>query len=220
MKKYIWPLLLIFFLLGGLAVILFGGVILPPEARPETVQAISENWATAGHSDRESVSFTYWDEREPPVIPPNCAKCHSEHGYLDYLGEDGSEAYVVDAPAPIGSVVSCLVCHNKTAHEKDIARFPSGVEIDGLGMTANCIECHQGRTSNQTVADAIMNLPEDEVNPDLGFINVHYRVGGATRFGNDATIAYQYPGRTYDGLFPMSRGLPPVPIAMTHIPPK
>ena len=182
--------------------ILFGGVILPPQARPETVQAISENWTTSGHADSESVSFTYWDDRDPPEIPTNCAKCHSTYGYLDYLGEDGSEAYVVDEAAPIGSVVSCLVCHNPTAHEKDVTLFPSGVEIDGLGMNANCTECHQGRRSNQDVANAIMNLPEDEVNEDLEFINVHYRVGGATRFGNDAMIGYQYPGKTYDGFYP------------------
>lgn len=201
MKKIIWPLLLIFFLLGGLVVILLGQVVLPPQARPETVQAVSENWTTSGHSDSESVSFTYWDEREPPVIPANCAKCHSTYGYLDYLGEDGSEAYVVDSEVPIGSVVSCLVCHNPSAHEKDMTLFPSGVEIDGLGMSANCAECHQGRRSSQDVTNAITSLPEDEVNEDLGFINVHYRVGGATRFGSDASAAYQYPGKTYDGLF-------------------
>jgi hypothetical protein len=202
MKKLIWPLLLIFFLLGGLVAILIGQVVLPPDPRPETVQAISLNWNTAGHSDRESVSFTYWDDREPAVIPAACAKCHSEYGYLDYLGEDGSEPYSVDSAHPVGSVVSCLVCHNPSAHEKDMALFPSGVEIDGLGMTANCIECHQGRRSGQDVTNAIMGLPEDEVNEDLAFINVHYRVGGATRFGNDALIGYQYPDKTYDGLFP------------------
>ncbi len=201
MKKYVWPLLLIFFLLGGLAAILIGQVVLPPDPRPETVQAISEKWNIAGHSDSESVSFTYWDERDPAVIPPACAKCHSANGYLDYLGEDGSEAYVVDEAAPIGSVVSCLVCHNTSAHEKDSTLFPSGAEIDGQGMSANCAECHQGRRSSQDVANAIMNLSEDEVNDELGFINVHYRVGGATRFGSDASAAYQYPGKTYDGLF-------------------
>jgi hypothetical protein len=202
MKKYIWPLLLIFFILGGLVVLLIGQVILPPDPRPETVQAVSENWSASGHSDWESISFTYWDEREPPEIPANCAKCHSTYGYLDYLGEDGSEAYVVDAAAPIGSVVSCLVCHNTTAHEKDMTLFPSGVEIDGQGMSANCAECHQGRRSNDDVAAAVMSLPEDEVNEDLDFINVHYKVGGATRFGNDAMAGYQFPGKTYDGFFP------------------
>lgn len=206
MRKYIWPLLLIFFLLGGLVVILFGQVILPPDPRPKSVQAISEEWNTAGHSDRESVSFTYWDERDPPVIPANCAKCHSEPGYLDYLGEDGSEAYVMDDGAPIGSVVSCVVCHNPTAHEKDLTLFPSGAEIEGMGISSNCAECHQGRRSNQDVANAIADLPEDEVNEDLGFINVHYRVGGATRFGNDATAGYQYPNKTYDGFFPHVEG--------------
>ena len=202
MKKHIWPLLLIFFLFGGLVVILFGGVILPPAPRPQSVQAISESWTTSGHADSSSVSFTFWDERDPPIIPVNCAKCHSAHGYLDYLGEDGSEAYVVDEAAPIGSVVSCIVCHNPTAHEKDMTLFPSGAEIGGQGMSSTCAECHQGRTSNLDVSNAIMNLPEDEINEDLGFINVHYKVGGATRFGSDAQAAYQYPGKVYDGVFP------------------
>jgi len=202
MKKYIWPLLLIFFVLGGLVVLLVGKVILPPDPRPETVQAISEKWAESAHADSESISFTYWDEREPPEIPPFCAKCHGTPGYLDYLGDDGSEAYVVDEASPIGSVVTCLVCHNPSAHEKDMTLFPSGAEINGLGMTANCAECHQGRRSGEDVSAAILILPEDEVNDDLGFIDVHYKVGGATRFGTDALAGYQYPGKTYDGFYP------------------
>jgi len=74
MKKYVWPLLIIFFFLGGLVVILIGQVALPPKMRPETVEQISEKWTTAGHSDRESESFTDWDEDDPPEIPTNCAK--------------------------------------------------------------------------------------------------------------------------------------------------
>ena len=202
MKKYVWPLLIIFFLLGGLAAILIGQVVLPPDPRPESVQTITENWNRAGHSDFESISFTFWDDRDPPIISPTCAKCHSTYGYLDYLGEDGSEANTVNEPANIGSVVSCIVCHNATAHEKDIAYFPSGAEIDGLGMSSNCVECHQGRRSSQDVEDAVINLPNDEVNEDLGFINVHYRVGGATRYGSDASIGYEYPGTSYDGFYP------------------
>ncbi len=202
MKKHIWPLLLIFFLLGGLVIILFGGVILPPAPPPQTVQAISENWTTSGHADSTSRSFTFWDDRDPPIIPATCAKCHSAHGYLDYLGEDGSEAYVVNEAAPIGSVVSCIVCHNPTAHEKDMTLFPSSAEIDGHGMSSTCAECHQGRASSITVTNAIVDLPDDEINEDLGFINVHYKVGGATRFGSDASAAYEYPGKDYDGVFP------------------
>lgn len=202
MKKFVWPLLVIFFLVGGLVAILIGQVVLPPEPRPESVETISEKWTKAGHSDSESVSFTYWDQRDPPEIPANCAKCHSAYGYLDFLGEDGSEANSVDAPTPIGSVVSCVVCHNPSGHEKDTTLFPSGAEINGLGMTANCAECHQGRRSSQTVENAIIDLPQDEVNKDLSFINVHYRVGGATRFGSDVSAGYQYPDKSYDGFFP------------------
>ena len=86
MKKSIWPLLLIFFVLGGLVILLVGKVILPPQPRPESVQAISENWAESAHADRESFTFNYWNEYEPPEIPAFCAKCHSAYGYLDYLG--------------------------------------------------------------------------------------------------------------------------------------
>ena len=90
MKKFVWPLLIVFFLLGGLAAILIGQVVLPPEPRPESVEVISEKWTESGHADAESESFVHWDEEEVPEVPANCAKCHSGIGYLDFLGEDGS----------------------------------------------------------------------------------------------------------------------------------
>jgi hypothetical protein len=201
MKKFVWPLLLIFFLLGGLAVILLGQVTLPPEPRPESVAAISEKWAASGHADADAAAFTHWDEDEPPIIPDRCAKCHSANGYLDYLGEDGSEAQSVDQSHPIGSVVSCVVCHNPSTNVKDAAFFPSGANIEGLGQSANCAECHQGTRSGLAVENAIVDLPEDEVNEDLGFINVHYKVGGATRYGSEVAVGYEYPGLTYVGFY-------------------
>ncbi len=202
MKKYVWPLLVIFFLLGGLAVILIGQVALPPEPRPESVEMISEKWSDSGHADTEAEAFIHWDEDEPAEIPANCAKCHSAYGYLDYLGEDGSAVNVVDAAAKIGSVVTCYVCHNPTAHEKDTAFYPSGVEIGDLSETANCAECHQGTRSGVDVENAIMDLPEDGVNADLSFINVHYRIGGAVRFGSEVNVGYEYPGMSYAGFYP------------------
>lgn len=201
MKKYIWPLLIIFFLLGGLVAILIGQVVLPPEPRVESVEAISDKWSESGHSDRESESFTRWDEDEPPEIPTNCAKCHSAYGYLDYLGEDGSQVNVVDSAAMVGSVVNCSVCHNSSAHAKNSALYPSGAEIDNLGQTANCAECHQGTRAGTDVENATMSLPEDEVNEDLRFINVHYRIGGAVRFGSEVTVGYEYPEKTYVGFY-------------------
>jgi len=202
MKKLVWPLLVIFFLLGGLAVILIGQVALPPEPRPESVEAISDKWSDSGHADAEAEAFIHWDEDEPAEIPANCAKCHSAYGYIDYLGEDGSAANMVDAAANIGSTVTCFVCHNPSAHEKDTAIFPSGAEIDDLEITANCAECHQGTRAGTDVENAIVDLPEDEVNADLSFINVHYRIGGAVRFGTEVNVGYEYPGMSYAGFYP------------------
>ena len=203
MKKYVWPLLVIFFLLGGLAAILIGQVVLPPDPRPESIEAISEKWSGSGHADTEAEAFVHWNEDDPAEVPANCAKCHSAYGYLDYLGEDGSEAQVVDAAAMIGSVVTCTVCHNPSAHAKDSALFPSGVEVSDLGEAANCAECHQGTRSGTNVEAAIasFNLPEDEVNPELSFINVHYKIGGAVRFGSEVRAGYEYPNQTYAGFY-------------------
>lgn len=201
MKKLVWPLLIVFFLTGGLVAILIGELVLPPEPRPEPVEAISEKWSESGHGDFNSESFIHWDEDEPPVVPENCAKCHSANGYLDFLGEDGTEAQVVDAPANIGSAVTCFVCHNPTTSEKESAVFPSGVEIHNLGQIANCAECHQGRTSTRSVENAITGLPEDEINEELGFINTHYKIGAAVRYGTEVQVGYEYPGKDYVGFY-------------------
>ena len=102
-------------------------------------------WMGSAHADAESESFTHWDDDDPAEVPENCAKCHSEAGHLDFLGEDGTEPGVVDNPAPIGSTVTCVTCHNETNLHKDSVVMPSGLEITGLGGEARCMECHQGR---------------------------------------------------------------------------
>lgn len=201
MKKFVWPLLVIFFLLGGLAVILIGQVVLPPEPRPETVAEISTNWFNSGHSEFTAEPFIHWDEEVPPEVPANCAKCHSAYGYLDYLGQDGTAAYVVDSAAKIGSVVNCYTCHNPAAQVKDSAIFPSGVEMSVVNQSANCVECHQAMRSGLDVESAVADLPEDEINPELSFINVHYKIGGAVRYGADVLVGFEYPGQSYAGFF-------------------
>lgn len=169
--------------------------------RAEPVDEISRKWELAGHSDRTSRSFVNWDGDDPPQVPPRCAKCHSTYGYLDFLGHDGTAAGTVDGPAPTGSVLYCNVCHNPPAHAMTGVVFPSGAEATGLGPEASCMQCHQGRASSDTVEDAIAGLPDDQVSDGLGFINVHYAVGAATKMGAQARGAYQYPGRTYAGPF-------------------
>ena len=50
------------------------------------------------HSHLEA--FRHWDEDVPQEVSTRCAKCHSTHGYLDFLGEDGTAAGTVDNAAP------------------------------------------------------------------------------------------------------------------------
>jgi hypothetical protein len=200
MKKFGMPLLIILFLTIGLIPILISSC--SPEATGgETVVEISAKWANSGHAFYESESFTNWDESEVPEIPINCAKCHSSHGYIDFLGEDGSDAGTVDAAAPLGTVVTCYVCHNPSAHAKDSAMYPSGVELTDLGQNATCIECHQGRTAGVNIENAVENIGDDEISADLRFINVHYKIGGATRFGSQVSVGYEYPDKEYYGFY-------------------
>jgi hypothetical protein len=171
------------------------------EAQTEPVEEISIKWGNSSHADRSSEAFIHWDEDEPPEIPVSCAQCHSTSGYIDFLGEDGSAFGMIDKPSPIGSIVSCEVCHNETAHSLSASVFPSGDEITGLGMEANCIECHQGRTSTVRVEQAIADLPLDEIAEDLGFINIHYKVAAATQMGTEGQAGYQFAEKNYVGRF-------------------
>ena len=63
------------------------------------------DWASSGHANLEAEPFARWLEEDPPVVPTNCAKCHSTPGHLDFLGLDGTEAGVVDNDAPAGTTV-------------------------------------------------------------------------------------------------------------------
>jgi hypothetical protein len=175
--------------------------------RAEPVEDLSAAWAASGHADRSSESFVHWDDDDPPMIPTACAKCHSTVGYLDFLGEDGTAVRAVDNEAQTGTTLYCNVCHNPSAHEMTSVIFPSEVEITDLGPEASCMQCHQGRESTDSVQKALADLPADEVSDKLGFINVHYLVGAATKMGSRVRGAYQYDGRAYDGFFEHAAGL-------------
>lgn len=168
---------------------------------PESVESITEKWTQAGHADTRSRSFTNWDETDPPLVPQNCAKCHSLYGYLDFLGADGTTAGQVDGPAPVGSVLYCNTCHNAPAHERTPVKFPSGIEVQEPSAAVNCMQCHQGRTATTTVNNAIAGQDPDTVAEGLGFINVHYAVAAATLLGSDVQVGYQYDGNSYAGRF-------------------
>lgn len=170
---------------------------------PESIDTITANWSESGHADATSESFIHWDEDDPLEIPEACAKCHSLYGYLDFLGVDGTAQREVDSPALTGSVLYCNTCHSEVAHTFDSVVYPGGAEITDVGgRWANCMRCHQGRTSTATVNEATAGLEPNAVSEDLGFINVHYAIGAATRYGSEVSVGYQYDGRDYVGWYP------------------
>jgi hypothetical protein len=174
-----------------------------PEGAAVTVPFLDQ-WAESGHADAEAEAFVHWDEDDPAEVPSRCAKCHSEGGYLDFLGADGTEAGVVDNNAPIGTSVTCVACHNEVTLTKTSVIFPSGIEITDLGDESRCMECHQGRASKQSVDDAITEAgltDDDTVSEDLGFTNIHYFAAAATLYGTLAEGGYQYEDLSYDAKF-------------------
>jgi hypothetical protein len=158
-----------------------------------------EAWLASPHADYTSLSFTYWNK--DGAVPVACAACHSQPGFLDFLGSDGSTPGIVDHEAAINATIGCASCHTSAAHDLDSATFPSGVTVDGLGPSATCTVCHRGRQSGDTVDATTQGLAEDDVSPGLAFLNVHYGVAAAAMHGADTQGAYQYAGKTYVGRF-------------------
>jgi hypothetical protein len=161
-------------------------------------------------------SLHHWNEDDPKEIPTNCAKCHSTPGYLDFLGEDGTEAGKVDNPAPVGTVITCEACHNPTASAMTAVTFPSGAEITGLDESARCMQCHQGRASKVQVDEALAKFGADQdldtvpaavEDSTLGFINIHYFAAAATKYGTMVKGGYEYDSKSYDSYFVHVNGI-------------
>lgn len=169
----------------------------PVSALPTTEIPFFAEWASSPHANRAADAFTHWNK--DGAIPVECAKCHSTPGFLDFLGADGTRAGVVDRPAPIGTVITCVACHNNKTPELAAVVFPSGLTVDHLGSDARCMTCHQGVESTSSMNKAVAGIAEDAVEPKLQFINVHYRAAGATLMGTLARVAFEYPGKTYAG---------------------
>jgi hypothetical protein len=167
-------------------------------------------WTSSGHANTTDEPFVHWNQDNPPVVPKACAKCHSTGGYRDFLGVDGTAAGVVDKDQPVGSVITCIACHNEATAVMTSVTFASGAVLTGLGPEARCMQCHQGRASTVQVDDAIKKAgltDVDTVSKDLGFTNVHYFAAAATQMGTWAKGGYQYPGKRYDAKFGHVAGL-------------
>jgi len=155
-----------------------------------------------GHFAGSEEAFRHWDE--DGAVPGSCSKCHSAEGLPLYI-EQG-----VTIEQPTANGLNCATCHSDlttfTLYESESVEFPSGAtlsltEVDEEnGPKANlCLNCHQGRSYSGTVDARIGELGDDEVSDTLGFINVHYFPAGASLFGSEAQVGYQYAGKEYAG---------------------
>lgn len=188
------------FLLVCLISLWFSARSLDNLSRVSVYQATDEQ-ALSGHADRESLSFTNWNNNDPPLIPPACAGCHGTTGFLDFLGEDGSTPGRVDREAPAGEVITCVACHNPSAHTLERVVFHSGAEFEPSRAEAVCLVCHQSRQSTSGIQAALQGLAEDGVSSDLSFINPHYNFAASTQLGSRARSGYEYPELEYAGYF-------------------
>lgn len=177
------------------------GVALMRVNAVDTVEQAALDWDESGHADFNSISFTYWDDNDPPLIPANCAACHSLHGAMDFAGARGTPAGSVAHDMPVGSVVSCAACHTGAAHEMQSVTFPSGMEVAAQGTEASCLTCHMGTQSGASVRNAIDGVDVDSVMDGQGFINVHYHVAAATLMGTTGQGGYEYAELDYAGRY-------------------
>ena len=170
-----------------------------PGALPFTEVPFYADWASSPHAHPSAEAFNHWNTEG--AIPAQCAKCHSTPGFRDFLGADGSRPGAVDHPAPVGTVITCVACHNDKTVGLSAVTFPSGARLTNLGADAICMTCHQGTESSNSVNKAVAAIGDDTVEPKLEFINVHYTAAGAMLMGTTARVGYEYPGKSYAARF-------------------
>jgi len=174
-----------------------GAGIATAQTMPLQIPYVDE-WAASPHARATDEPFVHWND--DGLVPVPCARCHSTAGYRDYIGADGTPPGL-DGPHLPSPGIQCVACHNEAARAMTEVTFPSGAKVTGLGPEARCMTCHQGRESAASVDKALAGLPDDTVSKKLGFINIHYRAAGATRYGTEVKGGYEYQGKSYAGYF-------------------
>jgi len=195
-KKYVLLLFLSALIICAVSIYILGETKL----RSGVYQAV-DRYSISNHANKETRAFTNLNSNDPPFIPAICAGCHSTPGFLDFLGEDGSQKGVVDQPTTTGTVITCIACHNPSAHSLASISFHSTVEIEPINSEGVCLICHQTRQSTVGINNILQGLGDDIVLPAQGFINPHYNFSASTQFGADAQSGYEYPDRAYVGYF-------------------
>ena len=134
-----------------------------------------QEWEISGHSDEDSEAFAHWEE-DDDIVSSSCARCHSGFGFITFAkGEEEGEA-----PK---QVHTCSVCHDPHSVENeyqlrvvDSTEIPITVdgsstygEVDGLGTSATCVTCHNGRRTPAAMVSR--------------FSTPHYLLGGVMMLG-------------------------------------
>jgi len=158
---------------------------------PKDLSALERN--DPGHFNGAGEAARHWDE--DVQVSASCSQCHGGVAGLEFYLEYGVGLQGGDPD----NGLECETCHadveNDLTDIREVAdvTFPSGITIAAVDNTSNlCITCHSGRNAKATV-DARID------SGNLGFVNIHYRAAGATRYGADAAGGYEYDGNTYSG---------------------
>ena len=177
-----------------------------------------------GHFDAGAEAFRHWDQPADQIEPgsidqgevsTSCARCHSPGGF-DFWATYGID---ITIPQPVGDGFRCEQCHVEgadfagTPEVKYIpsVEFPSGVIVNNDPGNKDpsflCISCHKGRESGATVDANIASRALQGRDPQ--FRNIHYLAAGATMWGADGAVGYQYPAKMYKGKW-LHQGEPPI----------
>ena len=194
------------FLVAAIAALVIGAALaacVTPSGRDERQAAHKGTGARiemgVGHFNRGGKPFHYWDKQKE--IPAACARCHAAEGVPQYLKEGKN------TPAPhVKNAYACTNCHSDMLtyerHRVTKVNFAGGASVDsGHNDTNLCMTCHQGRESTASVNKALSGRAADVPDPKIAFVHVHYYPAGATLYGTEARVAYEYEGRSYAGLF-------------------
>jgi hypothetical protein len=181
-------------------------------AKAALVIPFEDVFRASGHANGTEEAFVHWNEDDPAMVPVACARCHTSAGFQEFVA---SGKVAADIAAPAGAF-NCDTCHNAAAMALSEVTFPSGkVVATSEEGEARCMMCHQGRESKVSVdkqinetfkvtdVDAVVAPIKDSSGKDVrfGFRNVHYFAAGATLYGSQAQMGYEYDGKLYDPKF-------------------
>ena len=156
----------------------------------------------SGHFDATGEAYRHWDRDADDIEPgsidrgdvsSSCARCHSPDGF-DFYAVYGID---ITISTEVSDGLKCETCHTDFDSDpadpprKFIAEvtFPSGVSFDNDEGDPDdsfiCMTCHQGRQAMADVQERIDNNTHS-------FRNIHYFPSGATIYGGDADVGFEY----------------------------